>query len=114
MVNILTNVAVHKQKMTILGAGQHRSSLHIDDLASLFADILEVSDDSLSGSTFNVACENHSFSTLANIVCDVVQQEIPSVGHIELETADAERTNILQPVRGSDPAGAGLAASPFR
>jgi nucleoside-diphosphate-sugar epimerase len=64
----------------------------VDDAARLYADLLEAPDEPLAGRTFNAARENHTFSRLASIVCDVVQQELPEVGHIELETADAERT----------------------
>jgi nucleoside-diphosphate-sugar epimerase len=92
VVNILTNLAVHRQRVTILGASQQRPSLHVDDLGDLYAELLEVPGESLAMGTFNVACENHSFSTLAAIVRDVVQQELPTIGHIELETADAERS----------------------
>lgn len=92
VVNILTNLAVHRRKLTLLGAGQQRPSLHVDDLAELYTELLEAPAEALSGQVYNAARENLTVSELAEIVCDVVQQELPAVGRIELEIAPAERS----------------------
>ena len=69
----------------------------MDDLTNLIADLLHASADSLTGRTFNVARENHIFSRLATIVCDVVQQEIPEVGQMSWRprTPNGQSHNLL-------------------
>ncbi|MFN0072469.1 MAG: NAD-dependent epimerase/dehydratase family protein [Chloroflexota bacterium] len=91
VVNILTNLAVHRRKITILGAEQQRPSLHVEDLTDLYANLLESPAEVLQGHTFNVAGGNHSVAELSRIVCDVVRQELPMIRSIDLETAEAER-----------------------
>lgn len=89
VVNILTNLAVNKRKITILGGAQQRPNLHVDDVAELYVDLLERPAKQISGKTFNASRENHTVAQLGSLVCDVVGQELPSVGRIEVETAES-------------------------
>jgi nucleoside-diphosphate-sugar epimerase len=92
VVNMLTNLAAHRRKITLLGGGQHRPSLHVDDLTDLYADLLELPAEAIAGQSFNAVCENYSMTELANRVCDVVHQELPEAGPAQLEIAPMEQS----------------------
>lgn len=85
-VNILTNHAVRKRKITIFGGSQKRPNIHIDDIAELYIQLLELPDHQIAGEIFNAAYQNHKISELAEIVKRVVEREMPDGGPIDLET----------------------------
>lgn len=86
-VNILTNLAVNKRKITIFGGTQKRPSIHVGDIADLYVDLLAVPTDLIAGKTFNAACENHTVAELGEIVRSVVSREMPELVPITLETS---------------------------
>jgi nucleoside-diphosphate-sugar epimerase len=85
-VNILTNLAVNRGVITVFGGAQKRPNIHIDDIAELYAAMLEYPDDQIRGKTFNVGYENHSVAQLAQIVKTVVEREFPDKPPIRIET----------------------------
>jgi nucleoside-diphosphate-sugar epimerase len=85
-VNILTNHAVNTGKITVFGGEQLRPNLHIQDVCDLYALLLELPDDAIAGETFNAGYQNHSIMDIAKIVHDVVQQEFPDKGAIDIVT----------------------------
>lgn len=85
-VNILTNLAVNRGVITVFGGRQKRPNIHIDDLAELYVQLLDVPDRLIAGEVFNVAHENHTVAELAQMVRDVVEQEIPEKAPIPIET----------------------------
>lgn len=87
-VNILTNHAVNKRRITVFGGGQKRANIHIDDLAELYVQLLELPPRLVAGETFNAGCENHPVATLAQIVRAVVEQDMPGLAPIAIETTD--------------------------
>lgn len=89
VVNILTNLAVNKRKITILGGAQKRPNLHINDVCDLYLDLLERPVEQIAGRTFNASRENHTVAQLGTLVVDVVGQEMPGLGHIDMETAES-------------------------
>lgn len=85
-VNILTNHAVNRRKITVFGGSQKRPNIHIDDITDLYLQLLEIPDHRIAGEIFNVAYQNHTIVELAEIVRGVVGREIPEGGPIQLET----------------------------
>jgi nucleoside-diphosphate-sugar epimerase len=83
-VNILTNHAVNIGHVTVFGGAQKRPNIHIHDLVDLYTLLLEVSDDRIAGKTFNAGYENHTIDELAELVRDVVGEEMPERGEIEI------------------------------
>lgn len=83
-VNILTNLAVHKGRITVFGGTQMRPNIHVDDMADLYVRVLELPDDAVAAKTWNAGYENHTVSELAGIVRRVVG---PSV---EIETTPTD------------------------
>lgn len=89
-VNILTNHAVNKGKITVFGGKQQRPNIHIDDIAELYVKLLEYPDAMIAGETFNAGYQNHPVSELADMVKKVVEEEMPEVGPITIETTASD------------------------
>lgn len=86
-VNILTNLAVNRRKITVFGGKQMRPNIHIDDITSLYVQLLEIPAWKVAGETFNVSCGNHTIARLAGIVQRVVEREMPEKAPITIETS---------------------------
>ena len=85
-VNILTNHAVNRNRITVFGGAQLRPNLHIDDMADVYELLIEAPAGKIDGEIFNVGCQNLSIAQIAEIVRDVVRREFPDKGNIEIET----------------------------
>ncbi len=85
-VNILTNLAVNKGQITVFGGSQKRPNIHVEDIAELYAQLLEFPSDLIAGETFNAAYQNHTISELAEMVKKIVEQEFPERAPIEITT----------------------------
>ena len=89
-VNILTNHAVNKGKITVFGGKQQRPNIHVDDIAELYVKLLELPDEMIAGETFNAGYQNHTVSELAEMVRKVVEEEIPERAPIQVETTASD------------------------
>ncbi len=89
-VNILTNHAVNKGKITVFGGKQQRPNIHIDDIAELYLNLLEYPDGIIAGETFNAGYQNHTVSELAEMVKKVVEEEMPGRAPITIETTASD------------------------
>ena len=89
-VNILTNLAVNKRKITVFGGEQLRPNIHIDDVTDLYVKLLEYPDEMIAGETFNAGFQNRSIADLAQIVKQIVEQEMPELAPIEVETSTSD------------------------
>jgi nucleoside-diphosphate-sugar epimerase len=85
-VNILTNHAVNRGKITVFGGAQLRPNLHIDDMADVYELLVEAPAEKIDGEIFNVGGQNLSIARIAEIVRDVVRRELPDKDDIEIET----------------------------
>ena len=68
IVNILTNHAVNKGRITIFGGTQMRPNIHIQDMVDLYVLLLRLPKESIAGRTYNAGYENHKLSELAEVV----------------------------------------------
>lgn len=84
IVNILTNHAVNRQKIRVFGGDQLRPNIHINDMADCYERLLELPDEKISGGIYNAGSTNHSVSTIAQIVKQTVQEEMPHLGDIAI------------------------------
>ena len=76
VVNILTNNAFNKKKITIFGGDQLRPNINIKDMCNAYKLVLETTIDLVSGEVFNVGFENYSVEKLANMVKDNFDEHI--------------------------------------
>jgi len=88
-VNILTNHAVNKGKITVFGGAQKRPNLHVEDMADLYLVMLEAPAEKINGETFNVGWENQTVAQIAQSVKKIVEQEMPERAPIEIETTES-------------------------
>lgn len=83
-VNILTNHAVNNGRITVFGGEQKRPNLHVQDMVDLYLLLLETSDESIAGQTFNAGYQNHTIADIAEMVRGVVEEEFPEKAPIEV------------------------------
>jgi len=76
-VNILTNHAVNRGKITVFGGDQKRPNLHIQDMADLYVFLLEQPESKIQGKVYNVGFENHTVRQIAGMVKDALGADIP-------------------------------------
>lgn len=86
-VNILTNHAVHRGVITVLGGSQKRPNIHINDICELYVQLLSTPTKLVAGETYNAGHQNHSVAELAQMVRQVVEEEMPERKPIRIETA---------------------------
>jgi len=89
-VNILTNHAINKNKITVFGGSQLRPNLHIQDMCDLYQLLLELPADKISGQTFNAGYQNQSIMDIAKAVRKVVREEFPEKGEIDIVTTPSD------------------------
>ena len=76
VVNILTNLAYHKRKISVFGGKQLRPNIHIQDMAKAYDVLINAQKTKVSGEIFNAGYENKSVLDLANIVRGVLGDDI--------------------------------------
>ena len=89
-VNILTNHAVNKGMITVFGGSQMRPNLHIEDMVDAYQLMLTAPTEKIDGETFNIGFENHSIADIAEMVKNVVEQEFPEKGGIDIVTTPSD------------------------
>ena len=85
-VNILTNHAVNKGKITVFGGEQKRPNLHIEDMTDLYLFLLRQPHEKIHGKTYNVGYENYKVREIAEIVRETLG------GDVTIETTPSDDT----------------------
>lgn len=75
-VNMLTMQALTRGEITVLGGGQTRPNIHIEDITDLYLFLLNRPD--LTGS-YNAGFENLSILSIANLVCEKTDAKVTIV-----------------------------------
>ena len=68
VVNILTNLGVHKGEVSVFGGSQLRPNIHIEDMTDAYLLLLQADDKKIDGKVYNAGYENHSVLQLAEMV----------------------------------------------
>ncbi|HEX4048167.1 MAG TPA: SDR family oxidoreductase [Elusimicrobiota bacterium] len=89
-VNILTNLAVNKRRITVFGGAQKRPNIHIDDISDLYVRLLELPPEKIDGKIWNAGYQNHTVADLAKLVKAVVEAEFPEKAPIEIVTSPTD------------------------
>ncbi len=89
-VNILTNHAVNKDKITVFGGSQLRPNLHVQDYCDAVDVLLTSPAEKIQNETFNVGYQNLSIADIALMAKRVVEEEFPEKGSIPIETAPSD------------------------
>jgi len=75
-VNILTNHAINKGKITVFGGEQLRPNLHIDDMADLYIRLLEAPPGKIDRKVWNAGYQNLKVREIAELVRRVIGQNV--------------------------------------
>jgi nucleoside-diphosphate-sugar epimerase len=67
-VNILTNLAFNKRRITVFGGEQRRPNLHIEDMTNLYVQCLRYGDRQVDGKIFNAGYQNLRIREIAELV----------------------------------------------
>jgi nucleoside-diphosphate-sugar epimerase len=89
-VNILTNHAINKGKITVFGGDQLRPNLHVQDYADLCKLLLTAPQDKIANETFNCGFQNMSIMSIARIVKKVVEEVFPEKGSIPIDVTTSD------------------------
>ena len=76
-VNILTNHAINKGKITVFGGEQKRPNLHIQDMTNLYLFLLAQPAEKIHKGIFNVGYENYRVIEIAEMVRDTLDGHVP-------------------------------------
>jgi nucleoside-diphosphate-sugar epimerase len=76
-VNILTNHAINKGKITVFGGDQLRPNFHVRDCAELYVKCLAMPAEKINGGIYNAGYQNLSINRIAELVREVVGHDIP-------------------------------------
>ena len=88
-VNILTNHAVNKGKITVFGGSQLRPNLHVKDYADMCQLLLAAPEEKIANQIFNVGFQNMSILDIAKTVKKVVEEEFPEKKDIPIEITES-------------------------
>ncbi len=89
-VNILTNHAINKGKITVFGGDQLRPNLHIQDYADLCKLLLTAPASKVNNEVFNCGFQNMSIMNIAKVVKLVVEKTFPEKGVIPIEVTTSD------------------------
>lgn len=89
-VNILTNHAVNKGKITVFGGEQQRPNLHILDMVDAYKMMLTLPDEKIDRKTFNCGFQNLSIMDIAKIAKRVVEEQFPEKPPINIEVTKSD------------------------
>jgi nucleoside-diphosphate-sugar epimerase len=89
-VNILTNHAVNKGRITVFGGAQLRPNLHVQDYADLCKLLLTAPDDKVANQIFNCGVQNMSIMDIAQTVKRVVEQQFPEKAPIPIDVTTSD------------------------
>lgn len=75
-VNILTNQAVNKGKITVFGGEQKRPNLHIQDMCDAYLFLLEQPDEKIHKKIYNIGFQNLKVKEIAEVVRKTIDPKI--------------------------------------
>ena len=89
-VNILTNLAVNNNKITVFGGDQLRPNLDIRDYVDVCIKLLNASSEKIQRDVFNVGYENMSIMNIAKLVKKVVENEFSDIDKISIIRTESD------------------------
>jgi nucleoside-diphosphate-sugar epimerase len=78
-VNILTNLAVNTQRITVFGGEQLRPNLHVEDMTDLYLMLLDAPDNVVDGKIWNAGYDNLKVREIADMVRAKVGNDVDIV-----------------------------------
>jgi nucleoside-diphosphate-sugar epimerase len=95
-VNILTNFAVNKGKITVFGGQQKRPNLHILDMVDAYKMMLALPNEKIDRKTFNCGFQNLSIMQIAELAQRVTAEEFPDRPPVAIEVTTSDDPRSYQ------------------
>lgn len=76
-VNILTNHAINRGKITVFGGEQKRPNLHIEDMTDAYLFLLQQESKKIQNKIYNVGYENYKIIDIAEMINNTLDKDIP-------------------------------------
>ena len=76
VVNILTNLAYHKRKISVFGGSQLRPNINIKDMVKAYEVLINAPKEKIAGKIFNAGYENQTVKNLAETVKSVIGDDV--------------------------------------
>lgn len=89
-VNILTNHAFNRGRITVFGGSQYRPNIHIEDITDLYVQLMEEPESRFAGKVFNAGYQNRSVGEIAEIVKEIVESEYPEKVPLPVEVTESD------------------------
>lgn len=89
-VNILTNHAVNKNRITVFGGSQLRPNLHVQDYCDTVELFLNAPSEKVQNGIYNVGYQNMSLMEIAEMVKTVVEEEFPERKGLDIVTTPTD------------------------
>jgi nucleoside-diphosphate-sugar epimerase len=89
-VNILTNHAVNKGRITVFGGTQKRPNLHIQDMVDAYKLLLQLPADRIDRRTYNCGFQNQTIMQIAESVKKIVEQRFPERAPIQIDVTESD------------------------
>ena len=89
-VNILTNLAVRNNIITVFGGDQLRPNLHVKDYADLCNLLLNADDELIADEIFNCGYENKSIMDIAIDVQEIVSAKFPNRSKVDIKVSNSD------------------------
>jgi nucleoside-diphosphate-sugar epimerase len=83
-VNIMTNLAINKRKISVFGGLQQRPNLHIQDYAAVVKTLIDAPESKVQGQIFNVGNENLTIDQIALKAKKIVELEFVNSDEIRI------------------------------
>ena len=91
-VNILTNHAFNKGKITVFGGEQKRPNIHIEDMTDLYVKTLTYPKEKIAGKVYNAGYQNYKLIEIAEMVRKVLGK--PGL-NIDITDSDDKRSYCI-------------------
>jgi len=88
-VNILTNHAISKGKITVFGGDQLRPNLHVKDYCNAVLALINAEDNKINNQIFNVGYQNLSIREISKIVKKIVEINFPERKKIKIDETES-------------------------
>ena len=91
-VNILTNYAYYKNYINVFGGEQYRPNIHIDDMCSLYTQLIKMEFNKHNGQIYNAGHQNLKIIEIAKLVQQVMKENYDRDIEIRVTKSDDIRS----------------------
>lgn len=92
VVNLFTNQAFNRGKLSVFNGDQVRPHLHVEDIADFYCLLMKAPKEKIDGETFNIAAEYCTIASLGDSVREVVERKTGQSVAVEMVNSPDNRS----------------------